>query len=227
MPLLWKAGTDLQILGWSVSYPLHVYNIMPDFRTGSPALLDLLQNIGRSYLRAVYLAIPMTTPITGSTYMTFSPLSTVYNAPGTAGSYVSTVSNVADFLYYYEHLTVVSTSRAYLILAIIYDFMAYCAQYYHRVLQHRPASIRQLVSARTALRCSLTSILGTIPHTQEYENLTKIMFCIRSRVSSRYSSLFRLFSRIFDREIRSKSSRFVDNNHDVIISHITGVIVMV
>ena len=90
----------------------------------------------------------------------------------------TTVSNVADFLYYYEHLTVVSTSRTYLILAIIYDFMAYCAQYYRRVLQHRPASIRQLVSARTALRRSLTSILGTIPHTQEYENLTKIMYRI-------------------------------------------------
>ena len=151
---------------------------MPDFRTGSPALLDLLQNIGRNYLRANHIAIPMTTPITGSSYMTFSLLSTVYNTPGTVGSYVSTVSNVADFLYYYEHLTVVSTSRTYLILAIIYDFMAYCAQYYRRVLQHRPASIRQLVSARTALRRSLTSILGTIPHTQEYENLTKIMYCI-------------------------------------------------
>ena len=120
---------DLQILGWSVSYPLHVYNIMPDFRTGSPALLDLLQNIGRSYLRAKHIAIPMTTPITGSSYMTFSPLSTVYNPPGTVGSYVSTVSTVADFLYYYSHLTVQGTSRTYLILALIYDFMAYCAQY--------------------------------------------------------------------------------------------------
>ena len=83
--------TEFQILGWSVSYPIHVYNIMPDFRTGSPALLDLLQNIGRSYLRASHIAIPMTTPITGSSYMTFSPLSTVYNPPGTVGSYVSTV----------------------------------------------------------------------------------------------------------------------------------------
>ena len=46
-----RERTDLQILGWSVSYPLHVYNIQSDFRTGSPALLDLLQNIGRSYIR--------------------------------------------------------------------------------------------------------------------------------------------------------------------------------
>ena len=169
---------DLQILGWSVSYPLHVYNIMPDFRTGSPALLDLLQNIGRSYLRAKHIAIPMTTPITGSSYMTFSPLSTVYNPPGTVGSYVSTVSTVADFLYYYSHLTVQGTSRTYLILALIYDFMAYCAQYYRRVLQHRPASNRQLTSARQALRRSLSNIIGTIPSTQEYRNLTKIMYCI-------------------------------------------------
>ena len=169
---------DLQILGWSVSYPLHVYNIMPDFRTGSPALLDLLQNIGRSYLRAKHIAIPMTTPITGSSYVTFSPLSTVYNPPGTVGSYVSTVSTVADFLYYYSHLTVQGTSRTYLILALIYDFMAYCAQYYRRVLQHRPASNRQLTSARQALRRSLSNIIGTIPSTQEYRNLTKIMYCI-------------------------------------------------
>ena len=170
--------TDLQIFGWSVSYPLQVYTIMPDFRIGSPALLDLIQNIGRSYLRAIYTAIPMTTLITGSSYMTFSPLSTVYNAPGTAGSYVSNVACVADFFYYYNHLTVLGTSRTYLILAIIYDFMAYCAQFFRRVLEHRPASNRQLAAARITLRRSITMILGTSPQTPEFKNLTKIMYCI-------------------------------------------------
>ena len=90
--------TDMQILGWSASYPLQVYTVMSDIRVGTPALLDLIQHIGQISLRARFTPIPLTTPITATSYMTFSPLSNVYHAPNTPGSYISTVACVIDYI---------------------------------------------------------------------------------------------------------------------------------
>ena len=175
--------TDLQILGWSVSYPLQTYTVIPDFRTGTPALLDLIQNIGRSYLRAIYTPIPFLSPITEDSYMTFSPLRTVYNAPSTPGSYVSTVACVADYLYYFDHLnTVAGNTRQYLLLAIIYDFMAFSAQKYRRILGSRPPSVKQLVAARTALRNTIQQVRGTSRNSTEYDHLIRIMLCIAATI---------------------------------------------
>ena len=39
--------TDMQILGWSTSYPLQVYTVMSDIHVDTPALLDLIQHIGQ------------------------------------------------------------------------------------------------------------------------------------------------------------------------------------
>ena len=77
--------TDMQIFGWSASYPLQVYTVMSDIRVGTSALLDLIQHIGQIYLRARFTPISLTTPITPTSYMTFSPLSNVYHAPNTPG----------------------------------------------------------------------------------------------------------------------------------------------
>ena len=119
--------TDMQIFGWSASYPLQVYTVMSDNRVGTPAPLDLIQHIGQIYLRARFTPIPLTTPITATSYMTFSPLSNVYHAPNTPGSYISTVACVADFIYYYDHITCTGIVRQYMLLALIYDFMAFSA----------------------------------------------------------------------------------------------------
>ena len=144
--------TDMQILGWSASYPLQVYTVMSDIRVGTPALLYLVQHIGQIYLRARFTPIPLTTPITATSYMTFSPLSNVYHAPNTPGS---TVACVADFIYYYDHITSTGNVCQYMLLALIYDFMAFSAQVYRTILRHRPPSLKQLLSTRAALRAAI------------------------------------------------------------------------
>ena len=172
----------MQILGWSASYPLQVYTVMSDIRVGTPALLDLIQHIGQIYLRARFTPIPLTTPITATSYMTFSPLSNVYHAPNTPGSYISTVACVADFIYYYDHITSTGNVRQYMLLALIYDFMAFSAQVYRTILRHRPPSLKQLLSARAALRAAIQQVRGTVRHGTEFANLIKIMLCIADTI---------------------------------------------
>ena len=60
---------DMQILGWSASYPLQAYTVMSDIRVGTPALLYLIQHIGQIYLRARFTPISLTTPISDYPYI--------------------------------------------------------------------------------------------------------------------------------------------------------------
>ena len=114
--------------------------------------------------------------------MTFSPISNVYHAPNTPGSYISTVACVADYIYYYDHITSTGNVRQYMLLALIYDFMAFSAQVYGTILRHRPPSLKQLLSARLALRFAIQQNRGTIRPEPEFANLIKIMLCIADTV---------------------------------------------
>ena len=49
-----------------------------------------------------------------------------------------------------------------MLLALIYDFMAFSAQVYRTILRHRPPSLKQLLSARLALRAAIVQVRGTI-----------------------------------------------------------------
>ena len=113
--------------------------------------------------------------------MTFSPLSNVYHAPNTPESYISTVACVADFIYYYDHITSTGNVRQYMLLALIYDFMAFSAQVYGTILRHRPPSLKQLLSARAALRAAIQQVRGTVRHGTEFANLIKRL-CIADTI---------------------------------------------
>ena len=69
-----------------------------------------------------------------------------------------------------------------MLLALIYDFMAFSAQLYRTILRHRPPPLKQLLSARLALRAAIQQVRGTIRPEPEFANLIKIMLCIADTV---------------------------------------------
>ena len=60
--------------------------------------------------------------------------------------------------------------------------MAFSAQVYRSVLRHRPPSLKQLLSARLALRAAIQQVRGTVRHWTEFANLIRIMLCIADTV---------------------------------------------
>ena len=68
--------------------------------------------------------------------------------------------------------------RQYMLLALIYDFMAFSAQVYRTILRHRPPSLKQLLSACAAIQ----QVRGTVRPEPEFANLIKIMLCIADTV---------------------------------------------
>ena len=137
--------SDMAIFGWAPSYPLQVYDTPPVIRQGSHNFLDLITALGVTFLKAIQYAAPLDVPLNDTSYMTFSILGSVYHAPDTPGSYISQASSVQTFAYYARFVDkhTVGNIHRYLILTIIYDFMAFTAQLYRRVLKHRVPTMQK------------------------------------------------------------------------------------
>jgi hypothetical protein len=159
---------DLALFGWSPSYPLVSYSVNPVFRQGSPALLDLITSLGSVFLKADRTAASLEVPLTQSIYMSFSPLGSVYHAQQSPGSYVSMTCSLQSYKYYFDLLeTVQPTHKTYLLLAIIYDFMAFTAQLYSRMLGKCRLNLTNMAAIRATLQANLSCIL-TADMTEEY-----------------------------------------------------------
>jgi hypothetical protein len=165
---------DLALFGWSPSYPLVNYGVNPVFRQGTPALLELITSLGSVFLRADRTAASTDIPLSESSYMTFSPLGSVYHAQQTPGSYVSMTSSLQSYKYYYDLIKdIQSPHKTYLLLAIIYDFMAFTAQLYSRLLGDHRLNLPNMNCIRGALLKSINRIMSAYM-IDEYKDLISI-----------------------------------------------------
>ena len=149
----------LQIFGWTPSHPLTKYSTPLEVRNGSANFLEMISNLEESFLHARFHPVHMQSKVTTESYMTFNPCGYTYHSPGTKGSYISTVANIESYAYYYNHTKDMDEDvKMYLHLSILYDFMAFSAQYLRRALKHRTPSARQLHAPRLLLEVSITQL---------------------------------------------------------------------
>ena len=114
-PLAGAQRVDIGLFNWSPSYPLYAYEVNSVFRTGTPAFMELITSLGNTFLKANRFAASWHVPLSSESYMTFSPLSTTYHAPGSPGSYILTPSrlsrHIPTTLTYWTRLTSLETWR--------------------------------------------------------------------------------------------------------------------
>ena len=150
------------------------YNINPVFHQGTPALLDLITSLGNVFLKADRTHASEDMPLSASSYMTFSPLGTVYHAHQTPGSYVSMTNSLQSYKYYYDVMrSIKAPYKTYLLLAMIYDFMAFTAQLYRRMLGTHRLILTNMTAIRNTLHKSLNCIMSA-DQTDEYKDLVSV-----------------------------------------------------
>ena len=102
--------------------------------------MHVLNVIGCKYLGATMAPIFYDGYWAARTFMTFDPIDTLYCPPKTDGSYISNITNIAVYASTYQRLLkldMIANFRQMYILALVYDFMAFCAQTFRDVLDER------------------------------------------------------------------------------------------
>ena len=106
--------------------------------------------------------------------MTFSPLGSAYHELGSPGSYVSMTSSLQAYKYYYDLMEDLDgVYKQYLLLAMLYDFMAFTAQLYSRMLQDFTRNLKNLNAVRDTLFNCL-NCLHTIGMSEEFSDLVRL-----------------------------------------------------
>ena len=149
---------SVNIFGWSPVNLLTFTEIDSLYvYLGDPHLLELLNVIGNVFLHASTTPHHADTPLVEGSYNSFSPFAKTFNHVTYAGSYQSSVINIFSYGFYFNcicKLDPYTDIRAYLMLTIIYDFMAFTSKYYRFRLNSKPASVSRLSVYRDELlRC--------------------------------------------------------------------------
>ena len=159
----------LAIFGWLDRGPLrHISLARPDIASGSSTLMFLIYRIGQELFDAEVCMPVYNGYWTREQFMRMDPTVTNYIPPGSAGSYVSVVGRIGDYLGMYKYFETLGLSdevHAMYELALIYDFMMFVSQTYRDILQERAATIQNLAGIR---RLVLESI-----HTMDYSQNDK------------------------------------------------------
>lgn len=119
--------------------------------TGLPELLNVLGNV---FLHAATVPRYAQTPLVEGSYNTFSPFSKTFNHITFEGSYQSSVINIFSHGFYYKcicKLVPQDDIRAYLMLTITYDFMAFISLYLRFRLGTKEPSLLRLTGFRNEL----------------------------------------------------------------------------
>jgi hypothetical protein len=148
------------IFGWLTRGPLRTLSVArPDIADGSPGLLYILYLIAADFMGAdVTFPQYHGSSFHSQEFMTMNPLVDRYIEPGRPGSYISTIRDIRQYMNVYATIQRVKAGnefKVYHILALVYDFMFFCAQMYRAVLEHRSATIDNLAAARTLVFESL------------------------------------------------------------------------
>ena len=177
----------VNIFNWSYvpSYSIDD-NLTGHILHGSPQLLEVLNNFGQVFLRACAFPAASDQVLTPESYNSFSPTTDHFNFPGSPGCYTSTMGSVHDYIIYYK-ITLQDSfrnhiSRPYIILTLIYDFMAFTS-YVYRVWH---TSYTPTIKSLTRIREALSSVVlivkqnADIPTTDlpEFHRLMDMFYAI-------------------------------------------------
>ena len=115
----------------------------------------MLNNFGQVFLHACAFPAASDQVLTPESYNSFSPTTDHFNFPGSPGSYTSTMGSVHDYIIYYK-ITLQDSfrnhiSRPYIILTLIYDFMAFTSYIYRVWHKSYTPTIKSLTRIREAL----------------------------------------------------------------------------
>ena len=164
--------TSVNLFGWTHINPLK-YSEYDDIHVylGDPHLLELLNVIGNVFLHAGTVTRHADTPLGPGSYNSFSPYATQFNHQPSPGSYTSCIITINDYVHYYEQaarVSLFSETRNYLMLTIIYDFMAFSSQYYRRNLAHRDPTPERMAPLRSALLEGINMLSETARPSDDY-----------------------------------------------------------
>ena len=157
---------------------------------GDPHLLELLNVIGNVFLHASTVTRHANTPLIEGSYNTFSPFSKTFNHVTFEGSYQSSVINIFSYGFYYNCICKLDPHddiRAYLLLTIIYDFMAFTSLYLRTRLNMKEPSLYRLSFSRNSLLECVDDFPEHISidpeNAQEFTALTEIFRAIIKNAS--------------------------------------------
>ena len=133
----------------------------PDIAVGNPDLLHVLYCIGQSQYNARVEYFGYWEP---NQFMTFSPTGPAYIPPGSPGSYVSTTPDLGAFASNLVDIDCIETTLLdanmvqLLYLALIFDFIAFTAQTFRRVLGRKPSSPANLKAIKDIMIENLSTM---------------------------------------------------------------------
>jgi hypothetical protein len=136
----------------------------PDIVVSDPELLHVLYRIGQSQYNARVEVPEYFGYWEPNQFMTFSPTGPPYIPPGSPGSYVSTTPDLDAFCSNLVDIDCIETTVLdanmvqLLYLALIFDFMAFTAQTFRRVLKRKPSSPANLQAIRDIMIESLSTM---------------------------------------------------------------------
>ena len=113
--------------------------------------------------------------------MTFDPIDTLYCPPKTDGSYISNITNIAVYASTYQRLLkldMLASYRQMYVLAIVYDFMAFCEQTFRDVLDERQGTARHLKGIRALIADTLHTIEASGDYTCNLHHLFNVFRAI-------------------------------------------------
>ena len=120
-------------------------------RYGLPPLLEVLNNFGQVFLHASAFPAASDIVLTEDSYNSFSPCRDHFNLSGLPGSYTSTMGSVLYYKITLQDTFRVHLCRPYIILTLIYDFMAFTSQTYREYIGSADPTIKSLARIRRAL----------------------------------------------------------------------------
>jgi hypothetical protein len=158
---------------------LHVY-------MGDPHLLELLNVLGNAFLHAHTSPRALNDTLSIGSYNSFSPFAIGFNSLPSKGAYRSSIITIGDYVHYYKQaadIDVHSPTRAYLILTIIYDFMAFTSAFYRASLQDHAPHPQNMAKIRDILITTLLTMThkeDLVPHKhlQEFSDLLEIFIAV-------------------------------------------------
>jgi hypothetical protein len=146
------------IFGWHDRGPgRQMSYARPDIAVGNPDLLHILYRIGQSQYHARVEVPEYFGYWEPNQFMTFSPTGPHYIPPGNPGSYVSTTPDLNAFASNLVDIDCIETNLLdadmvqLLYLALIFDFMAFTAQTFRRVLGRKPSSPANLKAIKDVM----------------------------------------------------------------------------
>ena len=153
-----RVKMSVNIFGWSpVNLLMHNEVASLYIYLGDPHLLELLNVLGNVFLHASTVPHYAHTPLVEGSYNSFSPFAKKFNHVTFEGSYQSSVINIFSYGFYYKcicKLNKLDDIRAYLMLTIIYDFMAFVSKYYRfRLGAREPSEFRMTIYRDELLGC--------------------------------------------------------------------------